>query len=149
MLFLLSSHLRLSSVSVVFDFNASLNDVAPVSPILFTVDFMRMEKSGLLMDAICVLFLSSHVRFSVLSVVFDFNASLNDVAPVSPILFPVELMKTEKSGLLMDAICVLFLLSSLSRLSFASVVFDFNASLIDVAPFFPILFPVDLMKIES
>ena len=28
---------RLSSASVVFDFNASLNDVAPVSPILFTV----------------------------------------------------------------------------------------------------------------
>ena len=41
-----------------FDFNASLNDVAPVSPILFPVGLMRMEKSGLLMDAICVLFLS-------------------------------------------------------------------------------------------
>ena len=27
-----------------FDFNASLNDVAPVSPILFSVDLMRMEK---------------------------------------------------------------------------------------------------------
>ena len=27
-----------------------------------------------------------------MSVVFDFNASLNDVAPVSPILFPVDLM---------------------------------------------------------
>ena len=27
-----------------FDFNASLNDVAPVSPILFPVDLMRMEK---------------------------------------------------------------------------------------------------------
>ena len=31
-------------MSVVFDFNASLNDDAPVSPILFTVDLMRMEK---------------------------------------------------------------------------------------------------------
>ena len=41
-----------------------------------------------------------------MSVVFDFNASLNDVAPVSPILFPVDLMKMEKSGLLMDSICV-------------------------------------------
>ena len=38
MLFLLSSQLRLSSMSVVFDFNASLNDFAPVSPILFPVD---------------------------------------------------------------------------------------------------------------
>ena len=31
-------------MSVVFDFNASLNDVAPVSPMLLSVDLMRMEK---------------------------------------------------------------------------------------------------------
>ena len=53
-LFLSCSHLRLSSVSVVFDFNASLNDVASAFPIWFLVDLMRMEKSGWLMDAICV-----------------------------------------------------------------------------------------------
>ena len=41
-------------MSVVFDFNASLNDVAPVSPIKFPVDVMRMEKSELLMDVFCV-----------------------------------------------------------------------------------------------
>ena len=42
-------------MSVVLDFSASLNDVAPVSPMPFSVDLMRMEKSGLLMDAIlCV-----------------------------------------------------------------------------------------------
>ena len=35
--FLLSSQPSLSFVSVVFDFSASLNDVAPVSPMLFTV----------------------------------------------------------------------------------------------------------------
>ena len=52
--FLLSSQPRLSLVSVVFDFNASLNDVAPVSPILLPVDVMRMEKSELLMDVFCV-----------------------------------------------------------------------------------------------
>ena len=34
---LLSSQPKLSSVSVVFDFNDSLNDVAPVSPILSSV----------------------------------------------------------------------------------------------------------------
>ena len=34
----LSLHHRLSSVSVVFDFSDSLNDVAPVSPMLLTVD---------------------------------------------------------------------------------------------------------------
>ena len=44
MLFLLSLPVRSSSVSVVFDFNASLNDVVPVSPMLFPVDFTRMEE---------------------------------------------------------------------------------------------------------
>ena len=52
--FLLYSPPRLSSVSVVFDFNTSLNDVAPVYPILFAVDMMRMEKGELLMDVFCV-----------------------------------------------------------------------------------------------
>ena len=37
-----------------FDFNASLNDVAPVSPMLLSVDVKRMEKSELLMDVFCV-----------------------------------------------------------------------------------------------
>ena len=31
-------------MSVVFDFNASLNDVAPASPILLSVDTKRNEK---------------------------------------------------------------------------------------------------------
>ena len=51
------SPLRSSVVIVVFDFNALLSDVAPLSPTQFAVDYMRMKKSGLLMDAICVLFL--------------------------------------------------------------------------------------------
>ena len=41
---------------------------------------------------------------------FDFNASLNDVVPSSPISLPVDLMRIEKSGLSMDVICALFLL---------------------------------------
>ena len=45
MCLLLSSRPRLSSVSVVFDFNDSLNDFAPVSPILLSVDVKRNEKS--------------------------------------------------------------------------------------------------------
>ena len=32
-------------MSDAFDFNASLNDAAPVSSILLSVDLMRMEKS--------------------------------------------------------------------------------------------------------
>ena len=50
------------------------------------------------MDDICVLFLlSSHLRSSFVSVVFDFNASLNDVVPVSLMMFPVVFMRVEKS----------------------------------------------------
>ena len=46
--------------------------------------------SDLLMDVFCVFFLlSSHFKKSFVSVVFDFNASLNDVAPVSPISLSV------------------------------------------------------------
>ena len=37
-----------------------------------------------------------------MSVVFDFNDSLNDVTPLSPILFPVDVKRKEKSVLLMD-----------------------------------------------
>ena len=37
---LLCSQLRKSSVSVMFDFNASLNDVAPLSSMLLSVDLM-------------------------------------------------------------------------------------------------------------
>ena len=38
----------------------------------------------------CVFFLLySQYRTSVVSVVFDFNASLNDVTPMSPMLLPV------------------------------------------------------------
>ena len=49
-------------MSVVFDFNASLNDVAPVSPIKVTVDEKRNEKSESLMDV-----------FGVYSFVFTFK----------------------------------------------------------------------------
>ena len=87
-----------------------------------------------------------------MSVVFDFNASLNDAAPVSPMLLPVDLMrmkKKKKTGLLMDTIFVLLLLSSLPRSNTVSVVFDFNTSLSDVAPLSPLSFTVGLMGIEK
>ena len=74
-------------MSVVFDFNNSLNDVVPDSPTLFPFDMKMNEKSDLLR---CVFLLSSQVRSSFVSVVFDFNASLNDVAPVLPITLPVD-----------------------------------------------------------
>ena len=43
MCLLLSSRLRSSSASVVFDFNESLNDVAPLSLMLLPVD-VKMKK---------------------------------------------------------------------------------------------------------
>ena len=91
-----------------FDFNNSLNDVAPLSPMSFPVDVMSNEKSVLLVDAFNVsfFFLFSQVRSSRVSVVFSFNASLNDVAPFSPISFPVDVIRKEKSELLMDVFCV-------------------------------------------
>ena len=86
----LSSLHRLSTVSVVFDFNVSLNDVAPVSPILLSVDANRKERVNCLWISLCVFFLlSSLFKSSSVSVVFDFNDSLNDIAPVSPIALPV------------------------------------------------------------
>ena len=85
-----------------------------------------------------------------MSVVFEFNASINDFIPDSPILLPVDLMITEKSVLLMDVIHVLFLLSSPLRSNSVSVVFDFNASHNDVVvPVPQLLLPFDLLKMEE
>ena len=134
-------------MSVVLNFNASLSDVAPFSPISLSVGLMKMGNNGLFMDTICVLFLfSSPSRLSFLSVVFDFNISLIDFIPLSSILFPVDLIRIEKSGLLMGAMCVVP--DSPLRSSFVSVVFDFNTSLNDVTPMYPMLMPVCLMKME-
>ena len=41
-----------------------------------------------------------------MSVVFDFNDSLNDVAPVSPIPLSVNVKRTGKSELSLDVFCV-------------------------------------------
>ena len=42
-------------MSVVLDFNTSLSDAAPISLIQLSVDLVRMKKSGLLTDAVCVM----------------------------------------------------------------------------------------------
>ena len=119
--FLLSSRLRLSSVSVVFDFNDSLNDVAPASPISFTVNEKRKGKEWIVDGCLlCVFFLLSLLqRASFVSVVFDFNASLNDVAPVSPMLLTVDVMRKGKGELLAHVFCVssFFCLHNAERVS--------------------------------
>ena len=62
----------------------------------------------------CAFFLLLRPRLSVKSVMFDFNDLLNDVAPVSPILMAVEIMRNEKRELLMDVFCVVSFLSCIS-----------------------------------
>ena len=72
-------------MSVVFDFNATLNDVAPLSPTFMPVDFYENEKEWIVDEChLYVVYWSSQLRLSSVSVVFDFRASLKDVAPVSP-----------------------------------------------------------------
>ena len=51
------------------------------------------------------LLLSSLSRYNAVSVVFDFNVSLNDVPPLSPMLFPVCMKRKDNNELLMDVIC--------------------------------------------
>ena len=57
------------------------------------------------MSFVCIL-LSSQCRLSLVSVVFVFNASLNDVVPASPMSLSVYMPYKEKCELLMDVFCV-------------------------------------------
>ena len=125
-----------------FDFNASLNDVIPLSPILLPVGLIRMEEWIVYGCYSYVVSLCSPSRSKNVSVAFDFNASLNDVIPASPMSFTVDLMRI----LLTDGVCALFLSETLSRSSRVSVVFNFNASLNEDAPLSPTKLSVDLMR---
>ena len=147
---LLSSQPRLSWVSVVFDFSDSFSDVIPVSPIWFAVDVERKKRVNCWWMSFVCLLLSWQLRLSSVSVVFDFNDSLNDVAPVSPILLSVNVKSKGEEWIVDESLlCVFFPLSSQLRSSFASVVFDFNTSLNDVAPVSPMLLSVDVMRIKQ
>ena len=88
-----------------------------------------------------VISLCLHDKSSPVSVVFASSALFNAVSPSRSIQFPF--WKGGKSDLFMNVICVPFFLSSLSKLSSVSVVFDFNASLNAVAPVSSILLTVD------
>ena len=105
--FLLSSQLRSSSVSVVFDFNDSLKNAAPMYLRKFPVG---TEKEFIVDGCLfCVFFLlPSPLRLSSVSVVFDFSESLNDVTPMSPMPFPVD-RKSKDRGICcwMSFVCLL------------------------------------------
>ena len=67
------------------------------------------EKSDLSVDAFCVsLLLSLLIRLSLKSPVFDFNVSLNDTPPLSPMSLSIgaKRKENEMSELLMDVSCV-------------------------------------------
>ena len=63
-LFLLYSPLRSSFVNDVFDFNAPVNDPDPLSPMMLSVDCVRMDSVDWLMNVIYVLFLLSSLLIS-------------------------------------------------------------------------------------
>ena len=48
------------------------------------------------MDVFVCLLLSSQLRSSLVSAVFDFNDSLNDVAPLFPMSLPVSVNRNER-----------------------------------------------------
>ena len=87
---------RVSFVSVVFFFNARVNAFIPEPPYSFSIKHKQGGKSDF-DDGyhLCIFLLSSRPRLSFVSVAFDFNDSLNDVAPVSPIQLPVDIKRTE------------------------------------------------------
>ena len=95
--FFFYSLLRLRRVSVVFDFSPSLNDVAPVSPMLLPV---VVNSKGKIVNcwwtSFVRLLLSLLLRSSAVSVVFDFNDSLNNVAPLSPMSMSVDSLWWQK-----------------------------------------------------
>ena len=59
-------------------------------------------------------------------------------------IFQMYLLLQQRKRMIVDGclLCVFFLLSSLPKLSFVSVVFDFNDSLSDFTPVYPMLIPV-------
>ena len=62
-----------------------------------------------------------------MSVVFDFNASVSDAAPMYPMLLSVYLTKMKKkSGLFMDVICVLFSCVFTSQIKFCECCVQFQ-----------------------
>ena len=149
-LFLLCSRVRSSFMSVVFDFNTSLNDAAPLAPILLSVDLMEIENGELLINDICVFLSSSQLKSIFVIVVFDFNASLNDVTPVSSMLLSVDLTSMKKVDCLCTPfVCIPFLCVKRLILSAVSAVFVFKASLNVFVPPSPMLLTVDLKRIEK
>ena len=113
---------------------------------MMSIDFIGTEKSIWSINAIFLLFLFSQPKLSSVSVVFNFNASLNDVTPLPPKQLPVYLIRMGEWIVDGCHFCVVFFCAPL-RSSFVIALFNFSASLKDAAPVFPMLLSVDMMII--
>jgi hypothetical protein len=91
-------------------------------------------------------FIYSHLRWSWVRVVFDFNASASNSAPFESIWLSVEWCVSvwiyKEIYWVIYFVILYWFIYSPSRLSWMRVVFDFNASASDSIPFEPIWFPV-------
>ena len=151
MLLLLCLPLKSSFVSVVFAFSASLNDFAPLSPMLLAVDVMRMKKGWIVYKCnlrVCELFYLHHSDR-----VLRALCLISMRHPMLSLLFLrfycLLIYEIGKECLSMGTICVLFLLFSHPRLSWVRIVFDFNASISDSISVSSILLPVDLLRMDN
>ena len=105
---LLSLQFRLSSISVVLDFNASLNDVAPVSPMLLPIVVTRKEKEWFAGKCLLCVFFCLHHKDRV-SRVLCLTSMPHSMMLLLCLLSCLLLMwweKKKKGELLMDVFCV-------------------------------------------
>ena len=105
--FLLSLRLILSFLSVVFDFSASLNDVAPLSPMLFAVDMKWNGKEWIVDGRLLCVFFCLHSTDWV-SWVLCLISVIHSMTLLLCLQSHCLLMRREKvkSELLMDVFCV-------------------------------------------
>ena len=135
-----------------FDFSALLNDATPVSPILLPVDMKRKGRVNCWrMTFTRLSFFCIHHSDGV-----QWVLCLISMIRLMMLLLFVQcccllIWREKEKEWFVDGchLCVFFLLFSPIRLRFVSVVFDFNASLNDVAPVSPILLPVDVKRLEK
>ena len=139
---IINPHLRVSFVSVLLVFNASLNDVAPTSPMLFPI-VCSFKQNFLISCFVCFYSWCSQNRLNLVNVVLIFKASPNELPPILSIMQPVRPCIYTKNGCWKHITKMSSLLCRLPKWRAVSVVLTFNASLNDVAPDSPIPFADD------
>ena len=139
--------LKLREVSVPLVDKPSLSFVAPISPIVLTVDCDIIKGIVWMFDFICFFIFHLQHKSSSVSVVFALSISPRNVVAVSLILLPVISWRKERKVIVYGRqLCFLSMLCLHLRLSEERVVFILNASLSADAPLHPILLPVYQME---